>query len=154
MAGIGENLLKGRGVLAVCAVSVAVCAIGVGTARATTTTLSVRATEVYHELKDLPPVGTLNPGDKLVYTERLTSNGKVVGYSFWTLSFTGSDYPLDAVTKLNGGTMRVHGVMHGLTPIRSLRITGGTGRYAGARGTLTLKPVTSTVMLETYTIQG
>jgi hypothetical protein len=133
--------------------TIAASAIGVGSAHAGTATLSFRATEVYHELKDLPPVGTTNPADKLIYTERLTSNGKVVGYSSWTMSFTGSAYPLDAVTKLSGGTIRVHGVMHGLTPITSLRITGGTGRFAGARGSLTLKPVTSTVMLETYAIR-
>jgi hypothetical protein len=146
-------LLKLRGLLVAAAVSVAVGAVGMGTAQAGTTTLSLRATEVFHELKDLPPVGITNPGDKLIYTERLTSNGKLVGYSYWTLGFNGTDYPLDAVTTLSGGTLRVHGVMHGLTPPSSLRITGGTGKYAGARGSLTFRPLTTLVTVETYTIR-
>jgi hypothetical protein len=122
-------------------------------AQAGTTTLSLRATQVFSDLKDLPPVGVTNPRDKLIYTERLTSNGKVVGYSYWTLGFSGTAYPLDAVTKLNGGTLRVHGAMHGLTPPGPLRITGGTGKYAGARGTLTLTSVSNQVTVETYTIR-
>jgi len=46
---------------------------------------------------------------------------------------------LTVTTKLPGGTLRGTARIAGATTVRSVRVVGGTGNFANARGTLTVR---------------
>ena len=90
-------------------------------------------------LVDNAPAGD-SPGDVLVFTEKLfNSRGKQIG------SDAASCVRLFDVTslctgvyKLRGGQLMVQLLQPGPTGTYDQAITGGTGRFAGARGTVTV----------------
>ena len=63
-------------------------------------------------------------------------------YSFTMLSRATAR--VDTTTTLRDGTIRATGLKIAIAkPALTVTITGGTGRYAGARGTLTFGPMTT-----------
>ena len=63
-------------------------------------------------------------------------------YSFTIL--TRATGRVDTTTTLRDGTIRATGLKIAIAqPALTVAITGGTGRYAGARGTLTFGPMTT-----------
>jgi hypothetical protein len=88
---------------------------------------------------DNAPTGD-SPGDLLVFTEKLyNARGKQVGTDAaqCTRLFDASSL-CTGVYKLRGGQIHVQLVQPGPTGVYDQAVTGGTGRYAGVRGTVTV----------------
>jgi hypothetical protein len=108
---------------------------------------------------DVAPAG-LSAGDRYVAKSRLLNlvpqfgrpKGAVVGSDRGTLSMLGRSRGRSVgVAKLPGGTIRFRGSGK-LDPRVSLRVVGGTGDYAGARGTLVVAQSGNTTY-NTYTLK-
>jgi hypothetical protein len=103
--------------------------------------------ETSQRITDVDPKGN-STGDKWYSTSRLQNlapqfglpKGAVVGTDRGTMTVLGpTSASLDSTTKLPGGTLRVRGRVR-LRPQGGLifPVVGGTGLFAGARGTLTI----------------
>jgi hypothetical protein len=76
------------------------------------------------------------------------SAGAVVGSARDTTTLTSANAgAIDMVAALPGGTLRFSGAGSTANPATSFAVAGGTGSFAGARGT-----VTSTKTVITYTL--
>jgi outer membrane receptor protein involved in Fe transport len=93
---------------------------------------------------DKAPKGA-SKGDKVLLRDRLVNVGKqfgkpagaVVGRDEGVLVLTSATSgTFDGVTTLPGGTIHLHGVIR--NGIETYSISGGTGRYAHARGTIVI----------------
>jgi hypothetical protein len=112
-------------------------AVAKGHGRTVTIKASSQIDQVH--VVDNAPTGD-SPGDVLVFTEKLfNSRGKQIG------SDAASCVRLFDVTslctgmyKLRGGQLMVQLLQPGPTGTYDQAITGGTGRFAGARGTVTV----------------
>ena len=112
-------------------------AVAKGHGRTVTIQATSRIDQVH--LVDNAPTGD-SPGDVLVFTEKLfNARGKQIG------SDAASCVRLFDVTslctgtyKLPGGRLMVQLLQPGPTGTYDQAITGGTGRFAGARGTVTV----------------
>jgi hypothetical protein len=138
----------GVSALAIAVVFAALVLPAAGSARANAT-LVVRLVSITTSTRvdDKPPRGP-TAGDRIFQTSRLLNavpqfgkaRNAVVGSDRGILTFTSpSTARLDVTATLPGGTLRVRG------PLRMLRdgsqrypVVGGTGRFAGARGTVTV----------------
>jgi hypothetical protein len=75
------------------------------------------------------------------------AGGDRAGRAHWTCVFLGSERigeDCSAVVNLRGGTLQAAGLLSHTSPTSEWAITGGTGRYAGARGTVSLRPLSPT----------
>jgi hypothetical protein len=122
--------------------AVAVATSGVATA-ATGPTITVKAIETsYHFQKDTPPKKVLNPGDKMLFTEKLMQNNKQVGTDKIIETFQKNDVLIDGIwtfTFGSKGTLHVHGLLTSSgTGSVSLPVVGGTGAFVGKKGALTV----------------
>jgi hypothetical protein len=73
--------------------------------------------------------------------------GGRAGRAHWTCVFLGSERAgedCSATVNLRGGTLQAAGVLRHTSPRSEWAITGGTGRYAGSRGTVALRQVSAT----------
>ena len=86
---------------------------------------------------DSPPTGD-SPGDLLVFTEKLyNARGKQVGTdAAQCVRLFDATSLCTGLYKLPGGQVMVQLLQPGPTGTYDQAITGGTGRYAGARGTV------------------
>jgi hypothetical protein len=126
-----------------------------GTGTLTIKVISVTVSLVRH---DVAPKG-IGKGDTVVDRDRLLNavkqfgkkKGAVVGRDSTTTTFTSSHTAtIKGTVKLPGGTLILGGELVGLTDGGlSVPVVGGTGRYAKARGTLTVGAGKSRV-LNTY----
>ena len=91
---------------------------------------------------DVTPKGP-SKGDRYVLASRLTNAvrqfdkpaGAVVGSDRGTVRFTSDTLvAIDGVARLPGGTIHFRG--RGVFGLKRIPVVGGTGRYAGAKGTL------------------
>ena len=134
--------------LAVAVVLAGTCAAGAATSRGMSTTLvvAVRSVETGSHAYDKAPTG-LSKGDRWLIRDRLINTkkqfgkprGAVVGSDQAILVFTSpTSATFTGTTKLPGGTVRVHGVIHVSGPSTAGTVDGGTGRYAHARGTIVI----------------
>jgi allene oxide cyclase len=117
------------------------------------TTLVLRFTSVTTSEKvfDLPPKGE-SVGDHVFSTSRLLNavaqlgkpKGAVVGTDSGTMTFAaGPTFRVDVTTRLGSDTLRMRGVMSIRPGQLILPVTGGTGRFAGARGTMVIRALSS-----------
>ena len=92
---------------------------------------------------DKPPKGKLNAGDQLTTTSTLRNQvaqfgkpkGALVGHDRATSTFISSKaYTIDGYASLPGGRVMFHGRV--TRPSSTVPVTGGTGRFAHARGTV------------------
>jgi hypothetical protein len=88
---------------------------------------------------DNAPAGD-SPGDMLVFTEKLyDAHGKQVGTdAAQCVRLFDQSSLCTGVYKLRGGQIHVQLLQPGPTGKYDQAVTGGTGRYAGARGTVTV----------------
>jgi hypothetical protein len=102
-----------------------------------TITIKARGQIDQVKLVDNAPTGD-SPGDLLVFTEKLfNSHGKRIGSDAATCVRLFDETSLCTGTyKLRGGSVMVQLVQPGPTGTYDQAVTGGTGRFAGARGTV------------------
>jgi hypothetical protein len=88
---------------------------------------------------DNAPTGD-SPGDILVFTEKLyNARGKQIGSDAATcVRLFDATSLCTGVYKLRGGQIHVQLVQPGPTGTYEQAVVGGTGRFAGARGTVTV----------------
>jgi hypothetical protein len=121
----------------------------VGTAAATAqgpTTIRLVSVGISDRLRDAPPAGP-SRGDASVQTSRLLNavaqfgkpKAAVVGRDSATLTLTGpTTAAIAGVATLPGGTLTLRGAMRVTPGGLVFPVVRGTGRYAGARGTVTV----------------
>jgi hypothetical protein len=104
-----------------------------------TITIKARSQIDRVQLVDNAPAGD-SAGDVLVFTEKLfDSHGKQIGSdaAVCTRLFDATSV-CTGIYKLRGGQVMVQLLQPGPTGTYDQAITGGTGRFAGARGTVTV----------------
>jgi hypothetical protein len=101
-------------------------------------------------INDVAPKGP-SKGDTEFTTSRLLNavpqfgkrRGAAVGSDRGTLTFqSGRSVTINGVAKLPGGTLVVHGKVRILANGLVLPVSGGTGAFRGAHGTVTTSPLT------------
>ena len=135
--------LLGSTLLAAVAASAATPALAAPSAGIVITVKSVTTASIP---RDTPPKGA-SKGDRIVMRDRLLNVGRqfgkpagaVVGRDEGVLVLTGPrSGTFDGVTTLPGGTIRLHGIIR--DGFATFTVVGGTGRYAHARGTISVGP--------------
>jgi len=130
-------------------IAVAAAAVLVPAAQAEKLTFAVTSVSVSAKSNDRLPKGT-SKGDTIVYRDRLVNaakqfgrgKGAVVGSDHGTMTFTSAHTATFSGTAvLPGGTLTLSGKVVAL-PDRTIAIpvTGGTGRYAKAKGYVLVGP--------------
>src|SRR5262245_2210945 len=117
------------------------------TIRLISTTVSSRV------VLDRPPKGTPSKGDEIAQRSRLRnavvqfdrSAGALVGSDVGVATFVSIEPPratLKATATLPGGTIDVAGTIHPGAAQGTIAVVGGTGVFAGARGTVDVRNLT------------
>ena len=92
-------------------------------------------------------------GDQLVFTESLTRNGASYGHdAIHCVIVTAADAVCVGAFELPGGQLTIAGDAGNVNShgSKTVAVTGGTGRYQGARGQLTVKDRSDTVSVDTF----
>jgi hypothetical protein len=125
------------------AVVLAVGCVAYGAQAATSTQRTIQIAATQHDFHEIG-VGKKGPtpGSLFVFSERLAQSGKPIGSDHIVCTFTGT-WPVEtdfcrALFTLPGGTIVAEGAS-ARGPF-TVAITGGTGRYAGARGVVHATP--------------
>ena len=138
-----------RTILTVAAAFLAVTATALATGRSPASTapatLSLVAVEQHCGGADLPPRDG-SPGDIGMCRGRLQVAGTNdhAGRAAWFCPYTGAERDGDvctAVASLRGGDIALAGRLSHTNATSTWAVTGGTGAYAGARGTAVLRQV-------------
>ena len=123
------------------AVAAAILAVAPATAKRGSHTTVIKVTSKVDQAKvvDNAPSGD-SPGDVLIFTEKLfNASGKQVGTDAASCTRLFDQSSLcTGVYKLRGGQIHVQLLQPGPSGTYDQAITGGTGRYASARGTVTV----------------
>ena len=127
--------------------ALAVMALTAGSAAAGTLTITVRSVTVSLVRHDTKPKG-FSKGDTIVNRDRLVNavaqfgrkKGATVGADRTTTTFTSADTAvITGTVTLPGGTLTLGGKLIGLTNGElAVRVVGGSGKYAHAKGMLTV----------------
>ena len=83
------------------------------------------------------------------------AQGDRAGRAHWTCVYLGSTRAgsdCSSVVTLRGGTLQAAGVLSHTSTRSEWAVTGGTGRYAGARGTVALRQASPTRTRATITL--
>ncbi|MGH3009865.1 MAG: hypothetical protein ACRDLM_10750 [Gaiellaceae bacterium] len=119
---------------------------GSAAAGSTTTAIHLKLPGTKSSYVDLGPKG-YSAGDYFVTTGRVLdrATGKPAGRlgGIWTILSRGADHASFDLG-LAHGTLMVDGKIVHSAPRSVLRVTGGTGTYAGARGTVTFHYLSQT----------
>jgi hypothetical protein len=104
-----------------------------------TITIKARSQIEHVQLVDNAPTGD-SPGDMVVFTEQLfDTHGKRIGSDAATcVRLFDATSLCTGMYKLPGGQVMVQLLQPGPTGTYDQAITGGTGRFGGARGTVTV----------------
>jgi hypothetical protein len=104
-----------------------------------TITIKARSQIEHAQSVDNAPTGD-SPGDLVIFTEQLfDSRGKRIGSDAATcVRLFDATSLCTGIYKLPGGQVMVQLLQPGPTGTYDQAITGGTGRFAGARGTVTV----------------
>ena len=92
-------------------------------------------------------------GDAFIFTSALTRHGKAVGHTGVVCTLTSVDrgeVQCVGTARLPGGQITIQGLLAGEPEVFSFAITGGTGHYEGADGTLVVKELSDTQELLTF----
>jgi Allene oxide cyclase barrel like domain len=131
------------------AVAAASAVAAPGAARAETLTIQLTSVVITIKPIDVRPKGT-SKGDRIIERNKLTNavrqfgkpKGTRVGTDQGTLTFTSPHSArFVGVARLPGGTLKLKGTVRAVAGNKiRIPVTGGTGRYASAVGTLTVGP--------------
>jgi hypothetical protein len=86
-------------------------------------------------------------GDSFVFTSKLTRRGKKVGRAGGVCTITSTkreESQCVATARLRRGQITVQGLLAGEPEVFEFAITGGTGHYEGAEGTLVVRQLSAT----------
>jgi hypothetical protein len=129
--------------------AVLAAAVAAPLAQAEKLTISVTSVSVSSKMTDRPPKGS-SKGDTIRSSDRLVNatpqfgkaKGAVVGSDHGTMTFTSAhSATFSGVAILPGGTLVLSGKVIALTgQSLAIPVTGGTGRYAQAKGFLVVGP--------------
>jgi dirigent-like protein len=134
-------------------------AVAVPVAHAGRVTIQVTSVTVTVKRTDVPPKGA-SKGDTVASRDRLLNakaqfgkrKGAVVGSDRGTLTVTGAhSATFSGTAVLPGGTLRLDGPVAAVGTSIAIPVTGGTGRFAGAKGFVLVGPG-KTRSLNTYTL--
>jgi hypothetical protein len=92
-------------------------------------------------------------GDSFVFTSDLTEHGKPVGHTGVVCTVTSTareESQCVGTASLRGGQITIQGLLAGEPEVFEFPITGGSGRYEGAEGTLVVKELSDTEELLTF----
>ena len=116
-------------------------------------TLTIRLTSTAADARfliDRVPKGYPNTGDVVRETSTMRNaiaqfgrpKGAVVGHDTWLVTFVIpplTKLEVKATARLPGGTIRAAGTISGVQTTGTLHVVGGTGSYAQARGTVSMR---------------
>jgi hypothetical protein len=129
------------GAAAAAAVALALAGGGAAGAQDGAQTIALTAVEQHCATADNGRRGD-SVGDLLACRGALRgSSGRKEGRAHWTCIYLGTERAgsdCSAVVNLSGGTLQVAGVLNQIKPKSTWAVTGGTGKYGGARGTAAL----------------
>lgn len=128
---------------------VVACLIGAPSALAQRLTLEVTSMVMQANVHDTAPKGKVNKGDAIAFRDLLLTRkplfgkktGKAVAYDVGTMTYTSATATrIDAIATFPGiGTIHFAGVFATRTDGTTvIPVTGGTGAFAGASGTVTI----------------
>jgi hypothetical protein len=95
----------------------------------------------------------LSLGDSFVFTSDLTSHGNKVGHTGVVCTATSvarEESQCVGTARLRGGQIAIQGLLAGEPDVFSFPITGGTGAFEGAEGTLVVRELSDTEELLTF----
>jgi hypothetical protein len=156
--------MRGTALLALGVLATALPALGAsGAASETMTIRLVSITTSAKVLRDLPPTNVANGGDVVWAKSQLLNErpqfgkpkGAVVGSDVTTATYVSASVgDVKATVRLPGGTLRVAGRFRTGGPGKTtVRVTGGTGAFRGARGTCTVSQQRGLRALNVYRLQ-
>ncbi len=116
-------------------------------------TIRVLSTNTEEDNVDVGDPG-LSLGDEFVFTSNLTRHGKSVGHTGVVCTVTSvarEETQCAGTASFNrGGQIAIQGLVAGERQVFSFPITGGTGAFEGADGTLVVKEVSDNQELLTF----
>ena len=92
-------------------------------------------------------------GDAFIFTSRLTKHGTKVGHTGVVCTFTSvarEETQCVGTARFRHGQITIQGLLAGSPNVFTFPITGGTGAYEGAEGTLVVREVSDTKELLTF----
>ena len=92
-------------------------------------------------------------GDMFVFTSKLTKHGKKVGHAgvvCTTTSVVREESQCLGTARLRRGQITIQGLLAGERDVFKFAITGGTGAYEGAEGTLVVEVISDTKDILTF----
>jgi hypothetical protein len=92
-------------------------------------------------------------GDSFVFTSDLTKHGKKVGHTGVVCTVTSTareESQCVGTASLRRGQITIQGLLAGEPEVFEFAITGGTGAYEGAEGTLVVRELSDTQELLTF----
>jgi hypothetical protein len=107
-------------------------------------TVRVLSTNVEEAYVDADPVGEFSLGDAFIFSSDLTRHGKSVGHTGVVCTVTSvarEELQCAGTAWLRHGQIAIQGLVAGDPDVFEFPITGGTGRYEGAEGTLVVKEI-------------
>jgi hypothetical protein len=122
---------------------------GHGHGHATVRVLSVNTEESFVDVGE--PDFSL--GDAFVFTSDLSRHGDPVGHTGVVCTVTSvarEESQCVGTASLPGGEITIQGLLAGEPEVFSFPITGGSGRYEGAEGTLEVRELSDTEELLTF----
>ena len=137
-------------------IAVAAMAAGLAPAGHAERTTVIRLISTFHhaQVTDRAPKGEVGAGDVIVSFDRLANaaaqfgrpKGARVGHDRGRFTYLSpTRMHIDGWTTLPGGRIHVHGLVRKVRgEIVAMRVVGGTGAFAGAKGTVTVTPYPTT----------
>jgi hypothetical protein len=92
-------------------------------------------------------------GDSFVFTSKLTKHGHKVGHTGVVCTITSTareESQCVGTASLRRGQITIQGLLAGEPEVFDFPITGGTGAYEGAEGTLVVREISDTKELLTF----
>lgn len=96
-------------------------------------------------------------GDSFIFTSKLTKHGKKVGHTGVVCTITSTareESQCVGTARFRKGQITIQGLLAGEPDVFGFPITGGTGAYEGAEGTLVVRELSATRELLTFKLSN
>jgi hypothetical protein len=120
-----------------------------GDGRHTIRVLSINTEEAFVDVGE----DDFSLGDSFIFTSRLTKHGKQVGHTGVVCTITSTareESQCVGTARLRGGQITIQGLLAGEPATFEFPITGGSGAYEGAEGTLVVRELPGNRELLTF----